>query len=158
MTRSPPRDHRPRLPLTNDGTESKGITDGRPFGPKHNWCYLFFLCSPRALPSHESVEGELPPAAINRPISLSQSGAQIWGRSLTDGMSPSSAWRPERAHVNVGAPAGFVWSLPRWSARKQSGRVRVGQEGGRGAKWGNGDTGAQGAMSEGVSHTFILPP
>lgn len=65
------------------------------------WCYLFFLYSACATLNYESGEGGFLHATINRLILLSQYKAHIWDRSLTDGVSPSSAWRPACMQVCV---------------------------------------------------------
>lgn len=75
---------------------------------KQLWCYLFFLWSTCAILNYESGKRGFLPATINRQIPLSQYEAQIWDRSLTDGVSPSSAWRPVCVRVEV---CTFAWFL-----------------------------------------------
>lgn len=82
--------HRWPAPLTKNKTKTL-------------WCYLFFLWSTCAILNYESGKRGFLPATINRQIPLSRHEAQIWDGSLTDGVSPSSAWRPVCMRVRARA-------------------------------------------------------
>lgn len=77
-------------------------TDG-PIDQKKDthWCYLFFLWSACVILNSESGKRGFLPATINKQIPLSQCKTTIWDSSLTDGASPSSAWRWARLCVCV---------------------------------------------------------